>query len=81
MTFDVFSGQRDALTNLLGRGQFLFVVSQRMKDASRSAMIVVNLDRFRLVNANLSFADGDAILRSTAVRISRRIPETAVASR
>ncbi|MDI9259434.1 EAL domain-containing protein [Alicyclobacillus sendaiensis] len=81
MTLDAFSGQRDALTNLLGRGQFLFVVSQRMKDASRSAMIVVNLDRFRLVNANLSFADGDAILRSTAVRISRRIPETAVASR
>ncbi|WP_367307288.1 EAL domain-containing protein [Alicyclobacillus acidocaldarius] len=81
MTLDAFSGQRDALTNLLGRGQFLFVVSQRMKDASRSAMIVVNLDRFRLVNAHLSFADGDAILRSTALRIARRIPETAVASR
>ncbi|WP_206879861.1 EAL domain-containing protein [Alicyclobacillus mali (ex Roth et al. 2021)] len=81
MTLDAFSGQRDALTNLLGRGQFLFVVAQRIKDASRSAMIVVNLDRFRLVNANLSFADGDAILRNTALRIARRIPETAVASR
>ena len=81
MTLDAFSGQRDALTNLLGRGQFLFVVSQRMKDAPHSAMIVVNLDRFRLVNAHLSFADGDGILRSTAMRIARMIPETAVASR
>ncbi|WP_206831721.1 EAL domain-containing protein [Alicyclobacillus fructus] len=81
MTLDAFSGQRDALTNLLGRGQFLFVVSQRMKDASRSAMIMVNLDRFRLVNAHLSFADGDAILRATAMRIARGVPENAVSSR
>ncbi|SIT06957.1 EAL domain-containing protein [Alicyclobacillus vulcanalis] len=81
MTLDAFSGQRDALTNLLGRGQFLFVVSQRMKEASRTAIIVLNLDRFRLINAHLSFADGDAILRNTALRITRRIPETGVASR
>ncbi|TDY51043.1 diguanylate cyclase (GGDEF)-like protein [Alicyclobacillus sacchari] len=78
---DFLPVQRDALTNLFSRSHFLYAVAQAMPNAPTVSILLVNLDRFRMVNEHFSYADGDMVLRETAQRISTAIPMSATASR
>ncbi|HET7867421.1 MAG TPA: EAL domain-containing protein [Burkholderiaceae bacterium] len=64
----------DPLTNLPNRQQFLRLVGHRFKPSTQTpggcALLVLNLDRFRLVNEALGRAFGDRLLREVGKRLS-----------
>lgn len=76
---------RDALTGLASRALFLEEVALRIAQAGRSggrlAVIVLDLDRFRLVNESLGQVHGDLLLAEAARRVADAAPEGAVAAR
>jgi diguanylate cyclase (GGDEF)-like protein len=63
----------DPLTNLPNRQQFLKLVAHRLKPSTQAptacAVLVINLDRFRLVNEALGRAFGDRLLREVGRRL------------
>ncbi|SDW01037.1 diguanylate cyclase (GGDEF) domain-containing protein [Alicyclobacillus hesperidum] len=81
MGSDFLTMQRDGLTNLFSRSHFLYAVAQAMPNAPTVSILLVNLDRFRMVNEHFSYADGDIVLRETAKRIVAVISSSATASR
>lgn len=81
MASDFLGVQRDALTNLLSRSQFLYAAGHAMPNASSCSIMLVNLDRFRLVNDNFTYANGDLVLRESANRLAQAVPAGALVSR
>jgi diguanylate cyclase (GGDEF)-like protein/PAS domain S-box-containing protein len=75
----------DLVTGLPNRGRFCDLLEQRLlaADASRSdlAVLVVGLDRFRLINDSLGQLGGDQILAEVARRLSRCVSEDALVGR
>ncbi|HEY5896347.1 MAG TPA: EAL domain-containing protein [Burkholderiales bacterium] len=68
---------RDALTALANRTLLAERTSQAIAAAARSraqlALLVIDLDRFRLVNESLSHTAGDALLRAVAERLQNAL--------
>ena len=64
----------DPLTNLPNRQQFLRLVGHRFKPSTQApggcAVLLLNLDRFHLVNEALGRAIGDRLLREVGKRLS-----------
>jgi diguanylate cyclase (GGDEF)-like protein len=64
----------DPLTNLPNRQQFLRLVGHRFKPSTQApggcALLLLNLDRFHLVNEALGRAFGDRLLREVGKRLS-----------
>lgn len=81
MGYEPATVERDALTNLLSRSHFLLAAGHLMPNASSSSILFVNLDRFRMINDNFTYASGDIVLREASLRILQHIPQNAVASR
>ncbi|WP_157071044.1 EAL domain-containing protein [Alicyclobacillus acidiphilus] len=81
MAGEFLGAQRDALTNLLSRSQFLYAAGHMMPNASSAAVLLVNLDRFRLVNDNFTYSNGDLVLREAAGRLVQEVPQDALVSR
>jgi diguanylate cyclase (GGDEF)-like protein len=63
----------DPLTNLPNRQQFLKLVAQRLRPSTQGpaacAVLLLNLDRFHLVNDALGRAFGDRLLREVGKRL------------
>ncbi|RMG95516.1 MAG: EAL domain-containing protein, partial [Candidatus Dadabacteria bacterium] len=69
-----FARRHDPLTRLPNREQFGLQLADALRAARLAekpvALLVLDLDRFKAVNEALSHAAGDAVLRSTAARIT-----------
>jgi len=68
---------RDALTGLPNRALFVDRIGQAVLAAgrrrSRFAVLVLDIDRFKLVNDALGHATGDSLLRAVAERLARTL--------
>lgn len=66
---------RDPLTNLPNRIVFHHKLQEVLKQADRSQQLVavmyLNLDRFKEINANLGYAEGDLLLHLVAERLAQ----------
>ncbi|HEV7900185.1 MAG TPA: sensor domain-containing diguanylate cyclase [Planosporangium sp.] len=75
----------DALTGLASRGLFLERMSQQLSgaqdNATRVALLFVDLDRFKVVNDTLGHAAGDQLLLVTAERIRSQLRSSDFAGR
>ncbi len=75
----------DALTGLPNRALFMDRVGRAVERSKRNpdyafAVLVVDLDRFKVVNDGLGYRAGDELIRGTAARIARCLrPEDTVA--
>ena len=69
----------DVLTGLPNRTLFLdrlnHLLQAQAQDGGQVAVLVVNLERFRLVNETFGRIEGDALLKQVGARISSRIQE------
>ena len=78
----------DIVTGVANRRQLLndIAAAQRslLTDATagnHSAVLLMNLDRFRLINDSLGYAAGDVVLQEASQRIVRSIPGDALVAR
>lgn len=75
----------DQLTGLANREllqqEFRFVLNTCLREEEPVAVMVVNIDRFRLINDSLGSDAGDQLLVTTAVRLRRRLRESDVIAR
>ena len=62
--------ERDALTGLANRDCFLEVLDRALADQENVAVLLVDLDRFRLVNDRHGHDTGDSVLREVAARLT-----------
>ncbi len=76
---------QDALTGLFNRTYLAASTAAFMEHAALSgsvaALLLLDIDRFKLVNDALGNAAGDTLLREISQRLSRVLPETALLSR
>jgi diguanylate cyclase (GGDEF)-like protein len=79
------TAMNDALTGLGNRGAFHAALADALRDAHRRrtplSLLVVDIDDFRSLNADLGPLGGDEILRWTAARIHDCVGEIAVSCR
>ena len=77
--------ERDPLTGLANRGlfdaQYREVVSDEINHAFVSALVLIDLDRFKQVNDHLGHAAGDECLRQVAIRLQQAFPQAALIAR
>ena len=62
--------ERDALTGLANRDCFLDALNRALADKEDIAVLLVDLDRFRLVNDRYGHDTGDRVLREVAARLT-----------
>ena len=85
----VHQATHDPVTDVANRRRLLDEISTtqqqqlaaRRDDGLRSAVLLINLDRFRLINDSLGYAAGDLVLREAADRISRTVDGTDLVAR
>ncbi|MBB5873519.1 diguanylate cyclase (GGDEF)-like protein [Allocatelliglobosispora scoriae] len=71
----------DALTGLASRGLFLERLAEQLSLARPTAVLFIDLDRFKAVNDSLGHATGDELLVRTAERIRAQVRAGDVAGR
>lgn len=75
-----YQAYHDALTGLPNREHFLERIVESMQRAKRnniqSALLLLDLDRFKLINDSLGHKAGDQLLQITATRIQANLRET-----
>ena len=71
----------DAMTGLLNRAAFRRLVSGALASAAGSAVLLIDLDRFKLVNDTMGHLAGDALLRAFAGRLASAVGDGAAAAR
>jgi len=71
----------DTLTGLASRGLFLERMTEQLATGELTALLFVDLDRFKEVNDTLGHAAGDQLLVVTAERIRSELRATDVAGR
>ncbi len=79
-----FQAQHDALTGLYNRALFHERVRDTIKDSppeDMSAVLLMDLDRFKEINDTLGHHIGDGLLIEMAKRLSASIPEGATVAR
>src|SRR5947207_7578532 len=81
----MYQAFHDSLTGLASRGLFLDRLTQALadadRDASRVALLFVDLDRFKPVNDTMGHAAGDELLMATAERLKSQIRAGDLAAR
>ncbi|MGF6924342.1 putative bifunctional diguanylate cyclase/phosphodiesterase [Paraburkholderia sp. 40] len=75
------TGQNDELTGLLSRRAMLDALSGSCTGVSRFALLLVDLDRFKVLNDTAGHATGDIVIEKLAKRIRGMVPENAVVAR
>ena len=77
--------QRDSLTDLWNRAAFLQLIEQHLAKIAGSggatALIAIDLDRFKDINDTLGHPAGDAVLREVAFRLKAAVREGDLISR
>jgi diguanylate cyclase (GGDEF)-like protein/PAS domain S-box-containing protein len=80
-----FQANRDSLTGLANHKLLRDRLTQAVADAGRHAnpvwTVLINLDRFKLVNDTLGHRAGDALLKHVAERLQSAVCETATVAR
>jgi two-component system cell cycle response regulator len=75
----------DPLTGLLNRSGFLKVLESRVREASRYgtplALVMVDIDHFKLINDRYGHARGDSVLKSFTALVRRHLRGEDVISR
>jgi diguanylate cyclase (GGDEF)-like protein len=69
------SGRRDALTGLPNRIGFSESLSRRLQAGTRSALILIDIDRFKDINSQHGHRLGDEVLVAAATRLRQLMPE------
>ncbi len=78
----MYQAFRDSLTGLASRGLFLDLLREQLENgAARVALLFLDLDRFKDVNDTLGHAAGDALLVTTANRLTSQLRETDIVAR
>ncbi len=72
---------RDTLTGLPNRAAALSALDDALAGSEPFALLLVDVDGFRMVNTGLGQAAGDAVLREIAARVRGALPRTALAAR
>lgn len=76
---------RDPLTQAFTRAHFDLEAESYLNEVRagqrRASLLVIDLDRFKLINDRWGHVCGDAVLRECALRLSRILPEDAVLAR
>lgn len=73
-----YLAEHDALTNLINRNALMRILNEQLKDTERSAnsaILFIDLDRFKEVNDALGHTVGDELLRRVARRITKLAPK------
>jgi diguanylate cyclase (GGDEF)-like protein len=65
---------RDTLTDLANRRCFIEMVERTLATASRYALLLLDLDRFKPINDVYGHAAGDHVLVEIATRLARAVP-------
>lgn len=65
--------ERDPLTELANRRHFLSVMDREGGDAFRGALLMIDIDHFKLVNDRHGHAAGDMVIREVTRRISQAV--------
>ncbi len=76
--------RHDAMTGLANRRFFIELLSARLSDPARAkstALLLVDLDRFKAINDVHGHAAGDAVLCGVAERLRARLPPASLAAR
>ncbi len=80
-----FQANYDTLTALPNRQYFMDQLARRLTQAQRDprqfALLVVDLDHFKLINDTLGHEAGDDVLRQTAERLKQCVRETDTVAR
>ena len=80
-----YQAQHDALTGLANRPLFADRASQGIVHAQRfdrqMAIMLLDLDRFKLINDSFGHAPGDALLQTIAARLTRCVKQSDTVSR
>lgn len=71
----------DSLTGLLNRAGFYRRIEQTLGNTSSSALLMIDLDAFKDINATLGHAIGDGILCEVAHRLARAARQNAIVAR
>ncbi len=77
----IAAARRDATTGLPNRATLLEAVAARLKSQARTALVLIDLDRFKTINDGLGQAAGDALLASVAERLIAISPEGSLIAR
>jgi diguanylate cyclase (GGDEF)-like protein/PAS domain S-box-containing protein len=79
------AAQHDALTGLFNRAHFMAMVKRQIADRDATgiplAVILLDLDDFKGVNAALGHEGGDAMLRDTAMRLRSVVGDAGLIAR
>lgn len=73
-----YLAEHDALTNLINRNALMRILNEQLSDPQKrtnSAILFIDLDRFKEVNDALGHTVGDELLRRVARRISKLAPK------
>lgn len=73
-----YLAEHDALTNLINRNALMRILTEQLKNTElsrNSAILFIDLDRFKEVNDALGHTVGDELLRRVARRISKLAPK------
>ncbi|HRN59644.1 MAG TPA: bifunctional diguanylate cyclase/phosphodiesterase, partial [Chiayiivirga sp.] len=77
--------QRDQITGLYNRQHFLgeldVAISAAAEGASDQALLLMELDNYATLMNAVGVANADALLKATAERIARQLPENAITAR
>ncbi|MEL6345114.1 MAG: EAL domain-containing protein, partial [Myxococcota bacterium] len=71
----------DSLTGLANRERFEAVLAQTLRDGQPGAVMMFDLDRFKLINDTWGHPIGDALLRKVGERLRDLLPETDLLAR
>ncbi len=69
------SARRDALTQLQNRTGFSEALGRRLLAGTRSALVIIDLDRFKTINTTHGHRMGDEVLIAAANRLRGLVPE------
>ncbi len=79
-----WEARNDVLTGLLNRTGLLARIGETVADpdlVGDTVLLVIDIDRFKMVNDSLGHAAGDEVLRSVAHRLADAVPPTAAVGR
>ncbi|MBU2341796.1 MAG: EAL domain-containing protein [Alphaproteobacteria bacterium] len=81
----VLAAHHDSLTGLPNRARYLIDIGSAIDAAKRTnrfvALILIDLNRFKILNDTLGHAVGDKVLQELAERLSNIVPEGATIAR
>lgn len=77
----MFRARRDGLTGLLNHGAFWDTLEESLRNSSRVAVILLDLDNFKKLNDTFGHRYGDQALVATAKLLQNTVPEGCTVAR